>query len=280
MKFSEFALSDAVLAGVADAGFAECTEVQKQTLTHTLSRRDVCVQSQTGTGKTAAYLISVFQLMTQHEDLRNGITMVIAPTRELAVQIEKEAKLLGGHLPLRIGCFYGGVGYVEQERALAEGVDVVIGTPGRLLDFGQSRKIDFSKVGIVIVDEADRLFDMGFYPDLRRMLRRMPPRDRRISMLYSATLSVRARNIAWEYMNDPVEIEINPEQITVQEVTQLLIHVSRAEKFRLLLGILEREKPANAIVFTNTKRAAEEVSRRLALNGHRSCFIMGDLRQK
>ncbi len=280
MKFSELPLSEAVSHGVKDAGFTDCTDVQELTLTYTLQGRDVCVQSQTGTGKTAAYLLSVFQLMTQRDDLSGRMTMIIAPTRELAVQIEQEAQLLGKHVPLRIGCFYGGVGYADQEQSLAEGVDVAIGTPGRLIDFSQSGKLDFSKVGIVIIDEADRLFDMGFYPDIRKMLKRMPPREQRISMLFSATLSTRARNIAWEHMNNPAEVEIHPEQVTVKGITQALYHVARDEKFRLLLGLLAKFQPENAIIFTNTKRAAEEVSRRLELNGHDSTFIMGDLPQR
>ncbi|WP_455382899.1 DEAD/DEAH box helicase, partial [Salinispira pacifica] len=241
---------------------------------------DVCVQSQTGTGKTAAYLLSVFELMTQRDDLKERMTVIIAPTRELAVQIEAEARLLGAHVDLRIGCFYGGVGYGAQEQRLAEGVDIVIGTPGRLIDFSQSRKLDFSRTGIVIIDEADRLFDMGFYPDIRRILRKMPPREERVSMLFSATLSTRARNIAWEHMNNPAEVEINPEQVTVEGITQVLYHVGREEKFRLLLGLLDRHKPETTLVFTNTKRAAEEISRRLEMNGHESTFIMGDLPQR
>lgn len=280
MKFSELPLSEAVNLGVKDAGFSECTDVQERTFAHTLQGRDVCVQSQTGTGKTAAYLLSVFQLMTEREDFKDHITVIIAPTRELAVQIDAEAKLLGRHVPLKVGCFYGGVGYVEQERSIADGVDIVIGTPGRLIDFSQSRKLDFGKTGIVIIDEADRLFDMGFYPDIRRILRKMPPREERVSMLFSATLSTRARNIAWEHMNNPAEVEINPEQVTVEGVTQVLYHVSREEKFRLLLGLLGKHNPETAIIFTNTKRAAEEVSRRLEMNGHESTFIMGDLPQR
>ncbi|HUX12584.1 MAG TPA: DEAD/DEAH box helicase [Spirochaetia bacterium] len=280
MKFSELPLSEEVSLGVKDAGFTDCTDVQELTLTYTLQGRDVCVQSQTGTGKTAAYLLSVFQLMTHRDDLAGRMTMIIAPTRELAVQIEQEALLLGKHVPLRIGCFYGGVGYADQEQKLAAGVDVAIGTPGRLIDFNQSGKLDFSKVGIVIIDEADRLFDMGFYPDIRKMLKRMPPREQRISMLFSATLSTRARNIAWEHMNNPAEVEIHPEQVTVKGITQALYHVARDEKFRLLLGLLGKFQPENAIIFTNTKRAAEEISRRLELNGHESTFIMGDLPQR
>jgi ATP-dependent RNA helicase RhlB len=280
MEFSELKLMDEVYQGIQDAGFTTCTEVQEQTLKHTLQGRDVCVQSQTGTGKTAAYLVSVFQLMLTREDFKNRISVIIAPTRELAVQIEQEASLLARHAPLRIGCFYGGVGYAEQEKLIADGVDVVIGTPGRLIDFSQSGKLDFSRVGMVIIDEADRLFDMGFYPDIRRMLRRMPPREKRTSMLFSATLSVRARNIAWEHMNDPMEVEINPEQVTVEGISQLVYHVGRKEKLKLLLGLLQKENPETAVIFTNTKRAAEEVSRRLEMNGYPSTFIMGDLPQR
>jgi ATP-dependent RNA helicase RhlB len=149
-----------------------------------------------------------------------------------------------------------------------------------LLDFDQSRKVNFKEMGIVVIDEADRLFDMGFYPDIRRILRHARPREERVTMLYSATLSTNVRNISWQFMNNPAEIEIAPEQMTVDAVEQRLYHVSKQEKFRLLLGLLQKEKPESALVFCNTKRATEIVSKKLQLNGYNSEFIIGDLPQK
>lgn len=280
MKFEELNLDDRLMRGIVDLGFQTCTDVQAETFVHTLDGKDVAVQSQTGTGKTAAFLISIFQLWISDNRFNGLQALIVAPTRELAVQIERDAKAIGKHLPFKTGCFYGGVGYGAQEKAIAGGIDLIIGTPGRLLDFNQSRKLDFRKVGLLVIDEADRLFDMGFYPDIRRIMRRARPKEERVTMLYSATLSTNVRNIAWQFMNNPVEIEIAPEQVTVDRVDQVLYHVSKDEKFRLLLGILKKEDPGNALIFCNTKRATEIVAKKLQLNGYPCQFIMGDLPQK
>ncbi|MFP4373739.1 MAG: DEAD/DEAH box helicase [Spirochaetaceae bacterium] len=280
MQFSELELHPDLRRGIDDMGFVECTPVQERTLTHTLEGRDVTVQSQTGTGKTAAFLITIFQLLSEDERYKGRQAFIVAPTRELSVQIEREAQRIGAHLPFRIANFYGGVGYGPQEKALKEGVDVIIGTPGRLLDFHASKKLPFDNIGIVVIDEADRLFDMGFYPDIRRMMRDMLPKDQRMTMLFSATLSTKVRNIAWQYMNDPEEVDIEPEHITVETVEQELFHVARNEKLSLVLGLLERYKPRNGLIFTNTKQAAEEVALRLQYNGFSAEFIMGDLPQR
>jgi len=279
MRFEEFNLTEDVLAGIHDAGFTECTDVQAETLKRTLKERDVTVQSQTGTGKTAAYLTTIFQLKAQSERFRNRPALVVAPTRELAVQIEHDAKILGAHLGIRTGCFYGGAGYVDQERKLEQGVDLIIGTPGRLLDFSSSHKLDLGSVGIVVIDEADRLFDMGFYPDIQRIFRRTGPREERLTLLFSATLSQNVLNISWKFMNDPVEIEVEPEHITVQAIDQRLYHVAQEEKFPVLLGLLEREQPEGALIFCNTRRGCTSISDRLRDNGYDSEYLIGDLPQ-
>jgi len=280
MRFEEFNLSEEVLAGIHEAGFTECTDVQAETLKRTLRERDVTVQSQTGTGKTAAYLTTIFQLKLSSERFKNRPALVVAPTRELAVQIEHDAEILGSQLGFRIGCFYGGAGYVDQERKLERGVDLIIGTPGRLLDFSSSHKLDLGSVGIVVIDEADRLFDMGFYPDIQRIFRRTSSREERLTMLFSATLNQSVLNISWKFMNDPVEIEIEPEHITVQTIEQQLYHVAKDEKFNLLLGVLEQENPANALIFCNTRRGCTNISERLRANGYDSEYLIGDLPQK
>jgi len=254
--------------------------VQTETFVHSLKGRDVFVQSQTGTGKTAAFLVTIFQRMAHEDPVHRSKALIIAPTRELAVQIETEANLLGRYLDVRIGCFYGGVTYTKQEKMLQGGLDIFIGTPGRLIDFNQQGKINLHEINMLVVDEADRLFDMGFLPDLRRILKKMPPREKRMTMLYSATLDYRVRELAWEYMNDPAEIEIESEQVTVDGVTHELYHVGSDEKMSLLLGLLQRDKPENALIFTNTKHMAVEVSKRLELNGYPCEYIMGDLPQQ
>ncbi|MDR1316010.1 MAG: DEAD/DEAH box helicase [Spirochaetales bacterium] len=280
MKFSDLNLDARLLRAVEEAGFVECFPVQEETFGRTLSGQDVTVQSQTGSGKTAAFLVTIFQQLCVGEKYRGRKALVIVPTRELATQIEVDARALGKYLPYRIGSFFGGIGYGAQEALLREGVDLIIGTPGRLIDFSHQKKINLQDVGILVIDEADRLFDMGFLPDLRKLLRRMPAAQERLTMLLSATLGLRVSSLAWEYMNGAQEIEIHPEQVTVQTITQEIYHVSSAEKMRLFLGILRKVNPKNAIIFTNTKHAAEEVCKRMEINGYKSQFIIGDLPQK
>lgn len=280
MNFNELGLNEDLIKGIRETGFSSCTPVQEATFGYTLKNRDVCVQSQTGTGKTAAFLISLFELMIRDTGSRLRKALIITPTRELASQIETEAQQLGRYLDIVIGTFYGGVGYKKQEQLLKNGVDIMIGTPGRLLDLSGTGKLDLSKIPFLVIDEADRLLDMGFLPDLRKILRKMPPYNKRLTMLFSATLGYRARELAWEYMNDPAEIEIAPEQVTVENVSQVLYHVGNDEKMSLLLGILKREQPKNALIFTNTKHAAYEVASRLRVNGYNTDYIIGDLPQK
>ena len=279
MTFHELDLDPKLLQAIDDLGFTQCTPVQEQTFVYSLIGADVAVQSQTGTGKTAAFLISIFQLFLEQRSLDDCIALIVAPTRELADQIESDALQLGKYLDLPVASFYGGVGYHKQERALREGVRVAIGTPGRLLDFVEQRKLDLRKVGILVIDEADRMFDMGFIPDLRRLIRHMPGRDERVTMLYSATLSTRVKTLAFDYMRSPAEITITPERVTVDEIEQELYHVARERKFNLLLGLIARDQPENALIFTNTKQAAFELATRMQRNGLGCEYIIGDLPQ-
>jgi ATP-dependent RNA helicase RhlB len=183
MKFTEWNFDPRIQQGIADMGFEECTPVQAETFQLIMEGKDIQAQSQTGTGKTAAFMIGAFHLLLTDESLKGRKVLVVAPTRELADQIEKEALALGKHLDFTIGSFYGGVGIKKQEDLLRNGVDIVIGTPGRLLDFSKSKKLDFSEVGILVIDEADRMFDMGFYPDIRKILEKMGPKEERKSLL-------------------------------------------------------------------------------------------------
>ncbi|MCJ7526016.1 MAG: DEAD/DEAH box helicase [Candidatus Aminicenantes bacterium] len=278
MNFEQLQLSPQLLRGIADMGFTELTPVQEKTLDITLAGRDVAVQSQTGTGKTAAFLITIFQRQ-QAVAAAWRKALIIAPTRELAVQIEAEAKLIGRHLNLKVGSFYGGVGYNRQEALLKRGVDIMVGTPGRLLDLEQKGTLSMRNVGFLVIDEADRLFDMGFLPDIRKILRRVSAMQYRQTMLFSATLSTPALQIAREYMNQPEKISVTPENMTVDTITQELYHVGSREKINLLLGILKRDNPRSVLFFTNMKCDAERLSRRLELNGFPNEFLTGDLAQ-
>src|SRR6056297_1434297 len=279
MKFTEFNFSDKVLEGIQKAGFTECMPVQAEVFQHGLNaKQDVTVQSRTGTGKTAAFLLTIFELFTRHPEKEHK-ALIIAPTRELAVQIEQEAKLLGQDMPYKIGSFYGGVGYKDQDKLLKEGVDIIIGTPGRLLDYAQSKKLPLHAVDILVIDEADRLFDMGFLPDLKKMMRQLVKPEQRQPMPFSATLGTRVAQLAWEYMNKAQEIVIDNDRVTVDEITQELYHTSNHEKMQLLLGLLKREEPENALIFSNTKDMAVKLAKRLTMNGYQAEYIMGDLPQ-
>ncbi len=280
MKFSELPLNEKIRKGLDEAGFIYCTPVQEKTLEKTLKGTDVQVQSQTGTGKTGAFLITIFHLFMESDRFQSKKALIVVPTRELAVQVENDAKLLGKYCHMKVGSFYGGVGYTKQELMLKDNLNIYIGTPGRLIDFYRSRKIDFKKMDVVVIDEADRLFDMGFYPDIRYMLQNMVPPSERVTMIFSATLSMSVKELAYEFMKDPEEVLIESENITVKEITQELYHVGKKDKFGLLLGLLRREKPQSALIFTNTKREAEFVSRKLAANGFRNDYISGDIPQK
>ncbi len=279
MRFDELNFHPDVAAGIADVGFDTCTDVQARCFAHTLQGKDITAQSQTGTGKTAAFLITIFQRYMEGALADNRKAMVIAPTRELAAQIEEDAVRLSGHLPIRMVTIYGGVGYGPQQKKLEEGVELIIGTPGRILDLARNRHINFKDISILVIDEADRLFDLGFLPDLRRMLRQMPPWNQRQTMLFSATLNMRVKALAWDHMNNPAEVRIDPENVTVEEVEQVLYHVGRHEKLNLLLGILHADKPKNAVIFTNTKHTAVELAKRLTLNGYKCGHLIGDMTQ-
>jgi len=282
MKFTELGLSEAMLASIKGVGFEDCTNVQEMALPIALTGKDVMVQSKTGSGKTAVYLITIIEkyLKERGESGDGPVSLVVAPTRELAVQIEQDAMDLCKNIPgYKIGCFYGGVGYGRQNEEIASGLNLYVGTPGRLIDFAVSHKIDFRQFSTVVLDEADRMFDMGFYPDVQKMFKMMRPAAERQTMLLSATLSTKVRNLAWEYMNSPEEIESQPEEITVKSITQELFHVSKDEKFGLLLQLLKKIDPTSCLIFANTKGRTVEVAKRLRKNGYQAEYLMGDMPQ-
>jgi ATP-dependent RNA helicase RhlB len=273
------------MRGIIDAGFTHCTPIQAQTLPIALAGRDVAGQAQTGTGKTAAFLIALFKaLMTRsppHGRARTSIrALVVAPTRELAVQIHRDAELLGRHTGLKLGLVYGGTDYDKQRRQLAEGVDVLIGTPGRIIDYFKQRVFDLRHVQVLVLDEADRMFDLGFIADIRYLLRRLPSPERRLSMLFSATLSYRVLELAYEHMANPELVRIEPDKRTVDEVRQVIYYPATEEKIPLLVGLLRRTEARRTLVFTNTKRTAERLEHVLGANGFHAQAISGDVPQR
>ncbi|MBQ1643589.1 MAG: DEAD/DEAH box helicase [Treponema sp.] len=280
MNFTEFSLHEKLQQGIAGAGYVECTPVQEQVLKNSLEGRDLYVQSQTGTGKTAAYLVSIIQQMLSRQDVAGKKALVMVPTRELAVQVQEEAEKLCSATELVCSSFYGGVGYDKQVAALKKGVDIMIGTPGRVIDLHEGGQMDLSSVAFLCIDEADRMFDMGFYPDLRTLIKVLPAAEKRQTMLFSATLNSYVKNLAWEYTRNPAEITIAADNITVDEIDQELLHVSSESKMKLLTGIISSEKPESLIIFCNTKRTCEVVAKRLKINGIQADYIIGDLPQK
>jgi ATP-dependent RNA helicase RhlB len=280
MNFNELKLKSDLLHGIADRGYKKMTPVQEQTLAVTLRGQDATVQSQTGTGKTAAFLITLLEQMRHNGTPRGKKALIIVPTRELAVQIEKETQFLNRHMGYEIGSFFGGVGYSRQLTMLKNGLDIIIGTPGRLLDLSKRGHLNLRDIKFLVIDEADRLFDMGFLPDIKKLTMKMPPRNSRQTMLFSATLNRASKKIAAEHLNHPVQIEITPDRLIVDGIIQEIYHVKSHIKMNLMLGILRAQAPQNALIFTNMRHAAFRLSKKLQLNGYSSRHLTGELPQK
>jgi ATP-dependent RNA helicase RhlB len=286
ITFSSFDLHPALLAGLEAAGFSRTTPIQAMTLPVALPGGDVAGQAQTGTGKTLAFLVAVMnRLLTRPaladrkpEDPR---ALILAPTRELAIQIHKDAVKFGADLGLRFALIYGGVDYDKQRELLTQGVDVIIATPGRLIDYvKQSKVVSLHACEICVLDEADRMFDLGFIKDIRFLLRRMPERSTRQTLLFSATLSHRVLELAYEHMNEPQKLVVETEFITAAKVRQKVYFPANEEKIPLLIGLLSRSEGARTMIFVNTKAWVERVARSLERAGYRVGVLSGDVPQK
>jgi len=284
-RFDSFDLDPRVLQGLRDAGFTHCTPIQAEVLPLTLAGRDVAGQAQTGTGKTAAFLVTALQrLVTGEPRLQRWANqprvIVVAPTRELAVQIHADTVVLNRHTEFPLGLVYGGTGYQEQREVLNAGVDILIGTPGRLIDYYKQRVFDLRALEVAVIDEADRMFDLGFIRDIRYLLRRMPPPSERLGMLFSATLSYRVTELAYEHMNHPHPVKIQPDQVTADRVSQHCFMVANDEKIPLLVGLLQGLEYARVIVFANTRRATEAIWGYLEGHGLHAAVLSGGVPQK
>ena len=282
--FADLGLPESLLAGVREAGFEYCTPIQAGTLPIALAGRDVAGQAQTGTGKTAAFLLAAFAHLLAHpakaeRKLTSPRAIMLAPTRELAIQIHKDAVALGKHAGFKLGLVYGGTGYDTQRKMLEDGVDMLIGTPGRIIDYFKQHIFDLKSVQVLVLDEADRMFDLGFIKDIRFLLNRLPPPVERLGMLFSATLSYRVIELAYEHMNTPELIKIESDKVTADRVTQVMYHTANEEKLPLLVGLLRHMDPHRSLVFTNTKGAAERVRAWLRANGFNAEVISGDVPQ-
>jgi len=282
IRFDELNLPLEIISGLKDAGFTFCTPIQAQTLPVSLTNRDVAGQAQTGTGKTAAFLVTVFsRILSLHEHIPDTPSaLIVAPTRELALQIYEEAMVIGRHTGLRMAQVVGGVDYQKQAEILRRGVDVIICTPGRIIDYFKQGIFKTSGIKLLIIDEADRLLDLGFEKDMRYLLSKLPHYEKRQSMLFSATLSFRVMELTYEYMNLPEFISITPEEVIVEGVEQSLFHVGNKQKLQLLLGLLKRENWIRVLIFVNTKTGVKWLTSKLKGNRWPAEGITGDLPQR
>ena len=285
IKFDSLNLPEALMEGVRKAGFERCTPIQAQTLPKALAGHDVAGQAQTGTGKTAAFLLATLNRMlsTDRGDdpgSRGPRAIILAPTRELAVQIHADALTLASGTNYRSTVVYGGAGYEQQRQEVAEGVDILIGTPGRFIDYFKQGVFNLKNTEVVVLDEADRMFDLGFIRDIRYILRRLPEATRRLNLLFSATLSYRVVELAYEHMNDPEVVRIEPDKMTVDRVTQTVYFPGNHEKVPLLIGLLRSMDAERTMVFVNTKREAEYLERVLRHNDLSASAISGDVPQR
>jgi len=320
-RFSNLELSGSILRGLKDAGFNYCTPIQDKALPLSLRGKDIAGQAQTGTGKTAAFLLATFQHLINDDEfldsddsapsdlepfpegevtrallsaivsskpklaafdnsLKNPRAIILAPTRELAIQIHKDALLLGKYLDLKFALIYGGTDYQKQLDKIKSDVDVIIGTPGRIIDFYRQNAFTLNHVQVTVLDEADRMFDLGFIKDIRYLLRRMPAPETRLNMLFSATLSYKVTELAYEHMNNPVLIRIESEEVTSKAIQQSAFCPSNEQKMPLLLGLLNHYQPQRSIIFVNTKRCAEQLDSTLNINGYKTAALSGDVPQE
>jgi ATP-dependent RNA helicase RhlE len=261
LSFDDLGLEPGLLAAVRSLGYTEPTPIQEQAIPLALAGRDIIGCAQTGTGKTAAFILPALQLMGRRRTIG---TLVVTPTRELAVQIEEVARACSRHTGQHVVAVYGGVGYEPQIRKLRRGVELLVATPGRLLDLEQRGDIDLSHVELLVLDEADRMLDMGFWPDVRRIMNLLPPK--RQNMLFSATLSTDIMRIAGPTLNNPARVEVAPSATPIEAIAQSIYPVAEAQKTDLLVRLLETDKLDRVLVFTRTKHRADRICRQLERN--------------
>jgi len=275
-------LPEPIQRAVDDLGFTNLTKVQADVLPLSLAGRDIVAQAQTGSGKTAAYLLTIFAHLLRVPKSSPPETpraLIVAPTRELAVQISNDAEGLGHHAGIRTHVVFGGLDYRKQREILERGTDLLVGTPGRLIDYHKKGSYSLRQTEMVVIDECDRLFDMGFSDDLRWLMRRMPHPKERQSMMFTATLSQRVMTLGWRQMNDPVEVIVSAKKLTPDTIHQVLYHVATREKLSLLLGLLEREGSSRTMIFVNTRFRAQRLVDDLRRHGFSARGLTGNVVQ-
>lgn len=282
-RFIDFPIHANVLNALDSKGFEFCTPIQAKTFPITLKGKDIAGQAQTGTGKTLAFLIATFNHLLNNEietPKNQPRALILAPTRELAVQIGADAELFLKHSDLKLALAYGGDGYDKQVQEIEKGVDILVGTTGRVIDYVKQGIINLDKIQVIVLDEADRMFDLGFIKDIRYLMRKAPVPTERLTLLFSATLSAKVRELAYEDMDNAEYIEIEPLQRTGHRIKEELFYPSNEDKMALLLTLLEEEWPDRCMIFANTKHKCEEIWQYLAADGHRIGMLTGDIPQK
>ncbi len=285
-RFHDLDLPEPIMHAIADLGFKYCTPIQAKTLIHIHAGRNVSGRAQTGTGKTAAFLITIFsqflrQPLEGERPTGTPRALVLAPTRELAIQIVKDAEDLGKYCRFNCVAIYGGLEVKKQKNRLDKRpVDLIVATPGRLLDFVRRKLIDLKKVEVLVIDEADRMLDMGFIPDVKRIIRHTPPKAKRRTMLFSATLTEDVLRLAAQWMPDPVICEVEPEQVAVETVEQIVYIVTSRDKFKLLYNILQRRQDDRTLIFCNRRDRTQWLASNLKRHGIPCELLSGAVPQK
>lgn len=286
IEYASLPLCEDLQRGIQAASFTFCTPIQALTLPIALAGKDVSGQAQTGTGKTAAFLIAIFErLYHQKKNKRRSSktairALIVAPTRELAKQIFDDAKPLNKFLKYKLALAYGGTDYEKQRNNIEKGCDILIGTPGRIIDFYKQNCFSLDELNALVLDEADRMFDMGFIKDIRYLLKAMPAPENRQSLLFSATMSERVKELAYEHMNSPETVKVEAEQLTADKIEERAYMPANEEKIPLTIGLIKQQQTNKSIVFCNTKHKGEELHNWLVENNVKSGLLSGDVPQK
>ncbi len=284
-RFHDFRLSAGLMHGIADLKFNYCTPIQEKALPDVIAGKDLIGKASTGTGKSAVFLIGIFArlIREQQKKRKNGTprALIIAPTRELVIQIAKDARAIGKYLPLRVAEAYGGTDYERQQKNIRDRpVDILVATPGRLLDFSRKRVVQLNEAAIMVIDEADRMLDMGFIPDVRSIIHKTPNKDKRQTMMFSATLTEEVTRLASQWCVNPVSVETEAEQVAVETVEQVVYTLTRDEKYTVLYNIINSAPCDRVIIFTNMKRDAKRLNDRLRRDGINCTLLTGDVPQQ
>lgn len=279
-KFSDFSIHENVLKALDNAGYANCTPIQAMCMPLIEKGADIAGQAQTGTGKTIAFLTATFNKLLNVESKGQPRAIILAPTRELAIQIHKDAIVFAEATGLSLGLVYGGEGYESQRQQLQQGVDVLIGTTGRVIDYHKQGVFNLDSIQAVVLDEADRMFDLGFINDIRYLFTKMPDRTERLNLVFSATMSYKVKELAYSHMNEPTHLQVEPDQMTGKRIQEELFYPESDSKIQLLLSLIEDDWPDKAIVFANTKHACEKVYNWMKADRHRVGLLTGDVNQR